>query len=248
MANTIESGHSKNVAGLDHLVSFTIGYGIAYNPTKKSIKIESLQSIAANAKNAINVVNTAFPAYSNAVAAREVAFLPLSKLATRVKNAIIATDTSDQVDDHARTYIRKIQGKRATPKKTEEEKKILESEGKEVRESSSSQMSFDGRLASFDQLIKLLSTIELYAPNEADLKVESLTALYNDLTEKNTAVLTSRTPLSNARISRNEILYKPNTGLVDTASDAKAYIKSLFGASSPQYKQVSNIPFRSVKV
>ena len=45
-------------------------------------------------------------------------------------------------------------------------------------------------------------------------------------------------PLSNARISRNDILYKANTGLVDIALDTKTYIKSLYGATSPQYKQV----------
>jgi len=53
--------------------------------------------------------------------------------------------------------------------------------------------------------------------------------------------------LSNARITRNDILYKPNTGLVDIAIDTKTYIKSVFGASSPQYKQVSGLEFKTVK-
>ena len=100
-------------------------------------------------------------------------------------------------------------------------------------------MSYDSRLDNFDKLIKLLASVTLYVPNEADLKVTALTTQYNDLKAKNTAVVTATTPLSNARISRNDILYKPNTGLVIIALDTKTYIKSLYGATSQQYKQVS---------
>ena len=102
-------------------------------------------------------------------------------------------------------------------------------------------------VANFDKLIKLLSSVTLYTPNEAELKITALTALYNDLIAKNSAVVTAATPLSNARIFRNEILYKANTGLVDTAMDMKTYIKSLFGATSPQFRQVSKLEFNSVK-
>ena len=80
-------------------------------------------------------------------------------------------------------------------------------------------------------------------PNEAELKVATLTTLYNDLKTKNTAVITATAPLSNARISRNDVLYKANTGIYDIAIDTKTYIKSLFGATSPQYSQVKGLKF-----
>jgi hypothetical protein len=248
MATTSESGHAKNVANFDELISFVTGYGATYNPSKAGIKLTALQTIAANAKTAIGAVNTALPAYSNAVSAREAAFAPLSKLITRVSNAIKATDTTDQVDESAKTLIRKLQGTRATPKKTEEEKIQAKAEGKEIKEISSSQMSYDNRLDNLDKLIKLLTSIPLYTPNEAELKVTTLTTLYNDLKAKNAAVLAATTPLSNARITRNDTLYKPNTGLVDIALDTKTYIKSLFGATSSQYKQVSKLEFKVRKV
>lgn len=247
MASTSETGHAKNVANLDDLISFVTGYGTAYNPSKPTLKLTALQTLSTNAKNTLNAVNAALPAYSNAVAAREVAFEPLSKLSTRLMNALIATDTTDQVDESAKTLVRKIQGARATAKKTDEEKAALKAEGKETKEISSSQMSYDSRLDNFDKLIKLLTSVILYAPNEAELKVTALTTLYNDLKAKNAAVVAATTPLSNARISRNDILYKPNTGLVDIALDTKTYIKSLFGATSPQYKQISKLEFKAVK-
>ena len=247
MASTSETGHAKNVANLDQLISFVTGYGAIYNPSKAGIKLTALQTLSTNAKNAINAVNTALPAYSNAVAAREVAFEPLKKLSTRILNALKATDTTTQVDDNATTLVRKLQGKRATPKKTEEEKTIAKAEGTETKEVSSSQLSYDSQIDSFDKLIKLLASVTLYAPNEAELKVTALTAILNDLRAKNTAVISATTPLSNARISRNVILYKENTGLVDITVDTKTYIKSLYGATSPQYKQVSKLEFKAVK-
>lgn len=248
MTSTNETGHAKNVSNLDDLISIITAYGATYNPTKTAIKLTALQTLSTNAKAAVNAVNAALPAYSNAVAAREVAFTPLNKLSTRVLNAIKATDTTEQVDDNARTLIRKIQGKRATPKKTEEEKAAAQAEGKEVKEISASQLSYDNRLDNFDKLIKLLSSITLYVPNEAELKVTALTTLYNDLKAKNAAVLAATTQLSIARIARNDVLYKANTGLVDIALDVKTYIKSLYGATSPQYKQVSGISFKSAKL
>jgi|GEM_PF-3254365 len=113
----------------------------------------------------------------------------------------------------------------------------------EIKQISASQMSYDNRLDNFDKLIKLLTSITLYAPNEADLKVTVLTTLYNDLKAKNTAVINAATPLSNVRIARNDVLYKDITGMVSIANDVKAYIKSLFGATSPQYNQISSLKY-----
>jgi hypothetical protein len=247
MTSTTETGHAKNVANFDDLISFVTAYGATYNPSKATIKLTALQTLSTNAKNAISAVNATMPALSNAVAAREVAFEPLNKLITRVSNAIKATDTTEQVDENVKTLVRKIQGTRAKPKATEEEKAAAAAEGKVIKDISSSQMSFDSRLDHFDKLIKLLTSLTLYAPNEAELKVTALTALYTDLKTKNSAVVNATAPLSNARITRNDILYKANTGLVDIAIDTKTYIKSVFGASSPQYKQVSGLEFKTVK-
>ena len=248
MASTSETGHAKNVANFNELIAFITGYGATYNPTKSSIKLTALQDLALEAKASIDTVNSALPAYSNAVSAREAAFEPLSKLTTRVMNAVKATDTTQQVDESARTLVRKIQGKRATAKTTEAEKAAATAEGKDIKEKSSSQMSYDNRLDNLDKLIQLLSSIPLYTPNEAELKVASLKNLYTDLKTKNTAVINATTTLSNARISRNETLYKADIGLVDTALDVKTYIKSLFGATSPQYKQISKLEFKVRKI
>ena len=247
MVSKTQTGHVKNLANLDELISFVTGYGATYNPSKASLKLAALQALSTSSKNAINAVNTAIPALGNAVAARKTAFQPLNKLVTRVNSSLKATDTSGPINENANSLVHKIQGKRITAKKTEEEKAAAKAEGKEIKEISSTQMSYDMRLDNFDKLIKLLSTLPLYTPNEADLKVAALTALYNDLKTKNAAVVNATTTLSNARITRDDILYKEVIGLVDIAFDVKNYILSLFGATSPQYKQVSSLRFKRRK-
>lgn len=179
MASTSETGHAKNVANFEKLVAETTAFGENFNPSKATLKLTALNTQLATARAAIAAVNSAEPAYKNAVSARDAAFAPLGKLITRINNALKASDTTVQEDESALTLVRKLQGRRATAKKTEDEKQAAAAEGKEIVQISSSQMSYDSRLDNFDKLIKLLSSIPAYAPNEADLKVEALTALYN---------------------------------------------------------------------
>jgi hypothetical protein len=247
MTSTSETGHAKNVANFDQLIVFISGYGSVYNPSRPEIKLPALQTLASSARVSLSGINTALPMFGNAAAAREVKFASLSKLSTRIMNAVKSMATTTAVDDNVKTLVRKIQGVKATPKLTEEEKKALAAEGKMAREISASQMSFDSRLENFDKLIQQLASIPEYAPNEPELQVSSLLALHKEMKNLNDAVVTATSALSNARIARNEILYKEISGLVDISVDVKTYIKSVFGASSPQYKQLSKLEFNTIK-
>lgn len=243
MASIYETGCIQNVAAFETLISYITAFGADYNPSKNRLTIPELQKILSEAKVSLNAVNVAFSANSNAKAARESAFEPVSKLVTRANNALKATDTTTQVDDNAKTIVRKLQGARASAKLTDEEKKALEAEGKEVNQISASQMGFIDRLENLDKFITLLTSIPEYNPNEEELKTTSLLAYRDNLRTKNADVLPTEVQLSNARITRNDIQDRPLTGLVDIALDTKTYIKSVFGATSPQYKQVSKLAF-----
>lgn len=248
MASKSETGHAKNLTNFEKLISYCAGYGTSYNPSNESIGMEALNKMLTDGRKALDDVNLAHPPYSNAVAARDEAFKPLRTFASRILNALKSTKTTQQVDDNARTLVRKIQGKRATPKLTPEEKKALEAQGEEQNEISTSQLSFDNRLENFDKLIKLLETIPQYKPNEADLKVTSLKTFFTELQQKNKDVIAVTAPLKNARIARNKIFYGELTGLVDVAQDVKSYVKSIFKASSPEFKEISGLNFKRVKV
>ena len=251
MASTSETGHAKNLANFDALTTNVSNFGAIFNPSKAAIKVTALQTYATSCHNSLTGVNTAIAAYGNAVAAREIAYNPVSKLVTRIINALKATDVPEQVIENAKTFARKIQGSRASAKikanLASDPNASIEAIPAEPRQISASQMSYDSRLDNLEKLIKVLASNPLYAPNENDLKVETLTALYNNLLAKNTAVIAATVPLSNARIARNQILYNPQTGLVDIALETKTYVKSVFGATSPQYKQIAAIEFKNRK-
>ena len=109
-------------------------------------------------------------------------------------------------------------------------------------------MGFINRIDFLDKLIQLLFVMPEYSPNEEDLKPVNLINYYNLLKSSNSQALATENQLDIARTSRNETLYKPEVGMIDTAKAAKMYVKSLFGARSAQYKQISGLAFRDIKV
>jgi hypothetical protein len=247
MSSTTETGHAKNVANFEDLISFCTKYGTQYNPSKTSIKLPALNTLYTSAKNSLTAINTALPPHTNAVNAREIVFKPLSKLITRVVNAVAASNVSKQVLADVKTIARKIQGKRASDKLPTIVDDPNTPEDESQKSISASQMSFDSRIENMEKLIQLLASQTGYTPNENDLKVATLTTLLADMRTKNTAAVNTFTPLSNARIVRNTTLYATGTGLVDIAGEVKMYVKSVFDGTSPQYKQVSGLKFTKRK-
>ena len=244
MPSTSETGHAKNVANFEDLISFSTGYGATYNPTKEALKVANLNTQLANAQTVLNEVKTTQTAFNNATNKRMDAFKPLKSLATKIINALDATDASAETVKDARTINRKIQGQRATPK-TVSSPPAAQVEGAADKTISASQQSYDQQIEHFAKLVELLSSDSNYKPNEADLTVAANQTKLAALKAANTDVVKTYTNWSNSRIARTNTLYNPLTGLVNTALDVKKYIKSIFGALSPQFKQVSKLGFRN---
>jgi hypothetical protein len=251
---TNETGHAKNVANFEDMISFVTGYGVTYNPSKNEITLPQLNALLSNAKNSLTNTNAALVLLNNAKNARDIAFAPLSKLTTRIFAALDATNASKQMVKGAKTICRKLQGKRAekiptpTPPTTPTATTALTILPPVPAQTiSASQMGFDNRIENFSKLILLLTGEPLYIPNETDVKLITLNALLTTLKTTNTAVIDSTTIASNARINRNKILYLPATGMCDIQAEVKKYIKSVFGATSPQYKQISGIKFTKAR-
>lgn len=247
MASNSETGHAKNVANLEDLISFCTGYGIAYNPSKNSIKLPALSTLFTTAKTVLQSVKTTKTTFDNTTNVREIGFEPFKKLCTRIVNALEATDASKQTVDDAKTINRKIQGKRADkiilpPPPTDPSVKAIEDTHISV-----SQQSFNNMIDHFTKMIQSLSAEPLYSPNENDLKLVQLSTMLTNLKASNTSVISATTAYSNVRIARDSSFYANNTGLVDVAGEVKKYVKSVFGASSPQFKQVSGLLFRRPK-
>ncbi len=254
MNNFSEVGHAKNVANLEDLISYCTGYGVAYNPSQTPIMLANLSTLKTNADAAIANVVTTFNAFKNATNDREIAFLPLKKLTTRIINALKASGVSEQTMKDAMTINRKMQGKltkadagKNAPQYQVNNIALPNNPVPVVNPISTSQQSYDSLIEHFSKLIDLLNSIIAYAPNEVDLTVGSLNVMLTNMKTTNTAVITATTNVSNSRISRNALLYTAVTGLVDIAIEVKSYVKSVFGGTSAQYKQVSKLQFKKLK-
>jgi len=243
MASTSEVGHAKNVANFQDLIEFVTGYGATYNPSKNSLKLPQLVALKATAETKLTDVISKNTTYNNKVNERMVAFSNLKSLSTRLVNALQTTDATTQTINDAKTFNRKMQGKKASASQTP-----TDPNAPAPKTISTSQQSYDQLIQHLAGLKSVLEEESSYTPNETDLQVATIDAKIADLTAKNTAVSTAYTNISNSRISRNETLYTSDNGIFETASEVKKYIKSVFGASSPQYNQVSGIKFSKPKV
>jgi hypothetical protein len=247
MASKSETGHAKNIASFEALISFCTGYGSSYNPSREALKIANLQIVLEASQTALSNYKDFETALKNATNARKDVFKPLKKISTRVVNSFVACGVPGSVILSAMTINRKMQGKRATAKEDPPPPPTdgQTSENQTPSYHSVSQQSFDYLIEHFDALIKLVSTHEEYQPNEPELQVTALNIVLASLKQANTDVFNATTNFSNKRIARNNIMYTPKTGLVDIALDARAYIKSIYGASSPQFKQVAALSFKN---
>jgi hypothetical protein len=241
MTTISESSYAKNIANFESLLIAIRSFGLAYNPVKESIKIPAMETLLAQANESLVEYATAQSAYSTSVDAQKDAFKPIGQLITRVRNALQASDSTAENNQTAETIFRKLQGQRASAKLTKEEKAAMEAEGKTVNQISVSQMGYSDRIVNMRNAISLLSTIPAYNPNEEELKVVALSTLADQLQEKNTNVTSAFVQLTVARNKRKDIVRDSDKSLAKTASDAKAYIKSLFGTTSTEYKQISKI-------
>lgn len=230
-----ETGHIKNVANFETAIAFCIGYGVPYNPSNAALTIVNLQAKWTTSKLKLKDVKDTKEIFDSVTGARQIIFKPLRPLATRIINALIAAKAPSTVIKDARTIVRKISGKRATD--------IL-IEVIPINKISVSQQSFDRLTDSFEELVILASTEVKYVPNELDLQITALELFVSQLNTINTTVKTNYVNYSNTMIARNNELYKTDEGLIDTAKEVKSYVKSLFGASSPQYRQISGIEFK----
>lgn len=242
MASTSETGHAKNVANFQDLISFVTSYGATYNPSKSALKLAQLTALQATSQTKLAEVVAKNTAFNNAVNDRMAAFDGLKALSTRLVNALESTDATTEKIKDAKVFNRKLQGKRAssgdapTDPNTPAPATI-----------SASQQSYDQQIQHFAGLISVLQTEASYTPNETELKIATLTAKQADLTAKNNAVSTAYSTVSNTRIARNKTLYDAGTGLVDTALEVKKYVKSIYGATSPEFKQINKIAFNNIK-
>ena len=250
MASTSETGHHKNVSSFEILVSSCLGFGASFNPSKTNLKVPALQTQLASCKLNIASVTSTSVAFNNAVNARMIAFDGLKKLSTRLVNSLEVSGATSQTVKDIKTVNAKVQGSKLTKADSGKALKPIDPNTPvtdTVKTISAAQLSYTSLIEHFSKEITILTTEPTYIPNETELKLVTLNAQLTNLKNVNTAVINAYTTVSNSRIARNQSLYNPTNGLITVAKEIKMYVKSVYGASSPQFKQISGIEFKAVK-
>ena len=239
MASVSEVGHGKNAANLASGIQILEEMGNLYNPTNPNIIMPNLNTIKAELNNVITVLNTKKPIYKNAVANREILIAPLSKKTTKSLNFFKSLNVSVTDKENVANQVKKIRGDKS-PKK-------INPETTESDAISTSQMSYDNRIANLDTYINQLSSHPQYVPNETEIQVATLQAYHQELATASSQVNAAGNALLTARKNRNEILYTNENNVIKLMQEVKAYLKSLGDAGTPYYKAFVKLKFKDSK-
>jgi len=243
MPSTSETGHAKNVANFSKLIEVCKGFGTKYNPSKAALKITALETKLAACTTDLQELKNAQQTETTARNNRVVVFKERSKLSTKLLAAIKTSEVTDETIADATSINKKIKGEKIsnTAKAAPTNNAAPTTETKTI---STAQLSYTNIVDHFKKYQALLTSLGTnYAPNENELKLATLTAQITTMEALNKQVDIAETASKNALIKRDKSFYSEKTGITNIAADVKEYIKSVFGAGSPEHKLVTKITF-----
>lgn len=241
MASNSETGHANNVAHATDLLNICKGYGKRYNPAQKELELTVFEPQVKEAEQLQTSLNKSAPSSTTAVARKDKAFDQLDSRVTRALGMFAISKALPGQKRSAETLAKSIRGaggKKGKPKEAPAEGEETAKDGR-----STSRRSMDSMVENFYRLIEVFTESGVYASNEPDLTLASLTAYADELKALSETVVVAERPEADARQLRDLALYTPETGLVDRALAIKRYIRSAFGTSSPEYQAVRRIRF-----
>ena len=239
MASTSETGHNKNVANFSSAYQILEEMGAIYNPSNSNLLLANLQPKKVSLGGTITVLNDKKPIYKNAVADREVAIAPLGKRISKAGNYAKSIAISDTDKENIASQVKKIRG--------DKKAKTVNPDTAEVETISTSQMSYDSRIANLETITSQFASHPEYAPNETEIQVSTLQAYHTELTTLSSLVNSAGNALITARKDRNQILYFDEHNIIQLIKDIKNYVKSLGDVAQPYYKALVKLKFSDIK-
>lgn len=197
MSSQSEVGHAKNAANYSAGIQILQEMGTLYNPSNPNIKIAALTPIETGLTAATKAINEKKPIYKNAVADKEVLIAPFNKLITRTLNSAKSVNISPKDKENLESQAKKLRGtSKAKP---------VNPETADADSISTSQLSYDNRIANLDTYIGQLASHPEYVPNETELQITSLKTYHSNLKTLSSAVNASGIALITAQKNRNEL-------------------------------------------
>ena len=239
MASVSETGHNKNVANFASAIQVLVEMGSLYNPTNPNLLLANLNPVKTNLGGTITFLNNKKPVYKNAVANREILIAELPSRLTMSLNYAKSTNISQTDKENLSSQVKKMRG--------DKKAKVVNPETAEGDSISTSQMSYDSRIANFDTYISQLSSLAEYNPNETVIQIADFQDYHQKLTNSSTLVNSAGNELITGRKNRNDILYNDQINVIQLMRDIKAYLKSLGSAAEPYYKAIVKLQFKDIK-
>ena len=239
MASTSEVGHVKNVANLGTGIQILQEMGAMYNPSNTNIQLTNLISFKAAIEDTISQINSKIPSYRNAVANREVAIEKLGRTSTKVLNFSKSLNITATDKENILSQVKKIRGHAKI--------KVVNPETSEASGISTSQMSYDSRIANLSLLINFVASHPEYQPNENEIKIANLQTYQQELSTLSSLVNSAGNELITARLNRNNAMYLTENNILKSMNETKAYLKSLGQAAQPYYKAFVKLKFRDLE-
>lgn len=239
MASVSETGHNKNVANFASAIQVLFEMGSLYNPTNPNLLLANLNPVKINLGGTITFLNNKKPIYKNAVANREILIAELPSRLTMSLNYAKSTNISQTDKENLSSQVKKMRG--------DKKAKVVNPETAEGDSISTSQMSYDSRIANFDTYISQLSSLTEYNPNETVIQIADFQNYHQKLTNSSTLVNSAGNELITGRKNRNDILYNDQINVIQLMRDIKAYLKSLGSTAEPYYKAIVKLQFKDIK-
>ena len=251
MASSSEVGHAKNLANLKLLKDLVAQVGVAYAPSNALLSVVSVTTLIATCQTDYDNWTAKLTNYKNESDKREIAFEPIGKLVSEINASVQQFNEPQQTFNDVQALVSKIHGADNRIKKSIASKQVDPSlpidpsnpPSLPIDPISTAQLSYDSLLKKFDLLIQRLQTITTYAPNEVDIQIATLTALFTTLTTLNLNAGSATNTLNIARNQRNLSFYAPATGLYDITIKIKQYLKSNKATKGAIYSAATKLKF-----
>jgi hypothetical protein len=238
MASKFETGHFKNMANFNSLISYLQALP-NYAPDAQELKLTELVSVQNQAKATTDQLVTTAAALQQKVNDRQQLFDQARKLAVRLMRYLEArfADNEAALKD-VRSHYTNLFSKKVNKKET-----IAPDGTVSEKTYSSSRLSFDSMAENFQKMVERLSTFHDYTPSEPSLQLLTLKQQYQELMNVNKTVNEQYIVVSNARIARDKMMYDKNTGMVDIAQRIKKYLQYQYGTQSEHTQYADRLKF-----
>jgi hypothetical protein len=236
-SKVMKTTKEKQITSYSRLVGICETIGARYNPSKEAIKPAALSALLEQAQQAMNAATVAQQAYNNAVSVRRASFVEIPKLATRVFHAMAAWNAPEETLEDVQKVRRTFEYHARSSAK-----KLREQNAEVPKGNPAVQLNYEAKASNFEKLVEIVKTVPGYAPNEADLTIEALTAFHATLIGLNKHVISMQTAMLQARFKRNALLFGKE-GIHGTAKTVKHYLRTAFDSNSDEFKMLNGIRF-----